>query len=282
MHHACCSRTLRGRVGRLLAGVLLAGLAGVPAAGGELELSAWVGRTLPFYSQDFSYEPPVVPSLPGVSVQQQGAFQFEAKGGLALGAGLAWHGGGPLGIELRLDSGAVEVEQEGASLTASVRPPAPLPPISIDVAARGTATLGRLLPVSLDLRYRSAGKVGVVASAGVSYLPSFDFTLTQQIGLGASVGGGGLGLPTLPLEAGGSIDGFWGLNAGLGLRVRLGGAVSAVVEGRGFFFGEREIEWRVDRFPISPALGESLRQQLGPIRFTPGFFQATAGLALSF
>ena len=54
------------------------------------------------------------------------------------------------------------------------------------------------------------------------------------------------------------------------------------VEGRGFFFGERELEWRIDQFPLSPELGEALRQQLGPIRFTPGFFQATAGLSVRF
>ena len=47
-------------------------------------------------------------------------------------------------------------------------------------------------------------------------------------------------------------------------------------------FGERELDWKIDRFPLSPGLGEALRQQLGPIRFTPGFFQATAGLSVRF
>ena len=121
-----------------------------------------------------------------------------------------------------------------------------------------------------------------MASAGLSYLPSLDFTVSQELGVGAIDGAGGIELPTLPLEAGGQIDGFWGVNAGIGVRFRLSDAVSANVEGRGFFFGERELEWRIDRFPISPELGELLRQQLDPIRFTPGFFQATAGLCVRF
>ena len=106
------------------------------------------------------------------------------------------------------------------------------------------------------LRYRGGGRVGLVASAGVSYLPGLDFAVTQELGIGAVGGVGGIDLPTLPLEAGGEIAGFWGANAGLGLRVRLSDAVSASVEGRAFFFGERELEWTIERFPISPDLGE--------------------------
>jgi hypothetical protein len=265
-------------------GALIAVLALAPATAGagSVELSAWAGSSLPFYSQSFRYSPPPVPPLPGVSVEQQGAFRFEASGGVSFGAALAWHGGGPLGVELRVDSGAIEVSQDGAVFRATVRPPAPLPPLSFDVETRGTATLERLLPVSLNLRYRGGGRVGLVASAGVSYLPGLDFAVTQELGVGAIGGVGGIDLPTLPLEAGGRIAGFWGANAGLGIRIRLSDAVSASVEGRAFFFRERTLQWTVERFPISPELGELLRQQLGPIRFTPGFFQATAGLSVRF
>ena len=265
-------------------GALLALLAVAPATGGagDLEISGWVGPSLPFYSQSFRYQPPAVPPLPGVGVEQVGEFRFDASGGVSFGAGVAWHFAGPIGVELRVDSGAIDVSQEGARFRVSVRPPAPLPPLSFDVATQGTITLGRLLPVSLNLRYRGGGRVGFVASAGVSYLPSLDFAVTQELGIGAIGGVGGIELPTLPLEAGGQIDGFWGVNAGLGVRLRLSDAVSANVEGRGFFFGERELEWQIDRFPLSPELGEVLRQQLDPIRFTPGFFQATAGLSVQF
>ena len=249
---------------------------------GQLEISAWVGPSLPFYSQSFQYSPPPVPPLPGVGVEQVGEFRFDASGGVSFGAGAAWHFAGPIGVELRVDSGAIDVTQEGARFRVTVRPPAPLPPLAFDVETQGTITLDRLLPISLNFRYRGGGRVGLVASGGLSYLPSLDFAVTQELGLGAIGGIGGIDIPTLPLEAGGQIDGFWGVNAGLGVRFRLSDAVSANVEGRGFFFGERELEWQIERFPISPELGELLRQQLGPIRFTPGFFQATAGLSVRF
>jgi hypothetical protein len=265
-------------------GALLFLLTLVPAKGraGELELSGWVGRSLPFYSQSFSYSPPAVPPFPGFSVEQVGGFEFDAGGGVAFGGGLAWHFAGSLGVELRVDSGAIDVNQEGATFRVTVRPPAPLPPLSFDVETQGTIALDRLLPVSLNLRYRGGGRVGVVASGGVSYLPSMDFLVTQELGIGAIGGIGGIELPTLPLEAGGQIDAFWGVDAGLGVRIRLSEKVSANVEGRGFFFGEQELEWTIERFPVSPEIGEALRQQLDPIRFTPGFFQATAGLSVRF
>jgi len=263
-------------------GAVLALLVLSPATGwaGQLEVSGWVGPSLPFYSQSFRYQPPPVPLLPGFSVEQVGAFRFDASGGVSFGGGLAWHGAGPIGVELRLDSGAIEVTQHGARFRVTVRPPAPLPPLSLDAETRGTITLDRLLPISLNLRYRGGGRAGLVASVGLSYLPGFPFTVSQELGVGAIGGIGGIELPTLPLEAGGQIEGFWGANAGLGLRLQLSGRVSAHVDGRGLFFGERGLEWKVDRFPLGPELGEGLRQQLGPIRFTPGFFQATAGLSL--
>jgi len=265
-------------------GALLAPLFLAAARGGasEFEISGWVGPSLPFYSQSFQYSPPPVPPLPGVGVEQVGEFTFDASGGVSFGAGVAWHFAGPIGVELRVDSGAIEVTQEGARFQVTVRPPAPLPPLAFGVETEGTVAVDRLLPVSLNLRYRGDGRVGLVASGGLSYLPGLDFAVTQELGIGAIGGIGGIELPTLPLEAGGQIDGFWGVNAGIGVRFRLSDAVSANVEGRGFFFGERELEWRIDRFPISPELGELLRQQLDPIRFTPGFFQATAGLCVRF
>jgi hypothetical protein len=272
--------------GRTLPAVLaLAISASLPAAPGsaeDFELSGWVGPSLPFYSQSFQYQPPPVPPFPGFGVEQMGEFQFDASGGVSFGVGLAWQFAGPLGVELRVDSGAIDVAQEGASFRVTVRPPSPLPSLSFDVDTQGTIALDRLLPVSLNLRYRGGGRVGVVASGGLSYLPGMDFVVTQELGIGAIGGIGGIELPTLPLEAGGQIDGFWGVNAGLGVRIRLSDRVSANVEGRGVFFGERELEWTIERFPVSPEIGEALREQLDPIRFTPGFFQATAGLSVRF
>jgi hypothetical protein len=273
------SKTTGRTKGAVLALLLLS-----PAKGGagQVEVSGWLGPSLPFYSQSFRYQPPPVPSLPGVSFEQVGEFRFDASGGLSFGAGVAWHPAGSFGVELRVDSGAIDVTQDGGQLRVTVHPPAPLPPLAVDVQTTGTITISRLLPISLNVRYRGGGRVGFVASAGLSYLPSLDFTIAQEVGIGAIGGVGGVELPTVPLEAGGQIDGFWGADVGLGLRIRLSERLSANVEGRGFFYGERELEWRIDQFPISPDLGEVLRQQLDPIRFTPGFFQATAGLSVRF
>ena len=71
---------------------LLALLLLSPATGGagQVEISAWVGPSLPFYSQSFRYQPPPVPPLPGFGVEQVGEFQFDASGGVSFGAGLAW------------------------------------------------------------------------------------------------------------------------------------------------------------------------------------------------
>ena len=72
-------------------GALLALLV-LPAAkgwAGQLEISAWAGPSLPFYSQSFQYSPPPVPPLPGFGVEQVGEFRLDASGGVSFGAGLA-------------------------------------------------------------------------------------------------------------------------------------------------------------------------------------------------
>jgi hypothetical protein len=61
-------------------GALLALLVLLPATGGagDIELSGFVGPSLPFYSQSFQYSPPAVPPLPGFGVEQVGEFRFDA------------------------------------------------------------------------------------------------------------------------------------------------------------------------------------------------------------
>jgi hypothetical protein len=107
-------------------------------------------------------------------------------------------------------------------------PPAPLPPLAFDVETEGTIAIDRLLPVSLNLRYRGGGRVGFVASAGVSYLPSLDFAVTQELGIGAIGGVDGIELPTLPLEAGAHLD-----RLSIPLLRRVGGFETALTLGLG-------------------------------------------------
>ena len=61
----------------------------------------------------------------GFGVEQVGEFRFDASGGVSFGAGAAWHFAGAIGVELRVDSGAIDVTQEGANFRVTVRPPSP-------------------------------------------------------------------------------------------------------------------------------------------------------------
>ena len=59
------------------------------AGAGELELAGYAGYTFPFYKQTFPYDSgPVDIPIPGVEIQQGGAFELEASGGVAFAGGL--------------------------------------------------------------------------------------------------------------------------------------------------------------------------------------------------
>ena len=75
----------------------------VPAAAraGELELGVFAGRAFPTYEQTFQYSPgafiPPIP-LPGISITEEASFGLRAKGGLSLGASLAFYPVGAFGL----------------------------------------------------------------------------------------------------------------------------------------------------------------------------------------
>jgi len=73
----------------------------------------------------------------------------------------------------------------------------------------------------------------------------------------------------------------FGLNAGAGLRVRLGERVALLAEGRAFLFREYELGFGITSEPQVPGLDELLAQ-IEPVRFEPVFFHAAAGLVISF
>jgi hypothetical protein len=227
-------------------------------------------------------------------VRQTGVFQLEAKGGLSFGAALAWEFAGPLGLEARLDSTDVDVRTTGASYRVEVDLPAPFPDVSSDLdLGTGTVDVERIRPLSLNLRLRSPGRVGVVASGGISYLPALRASATQTIGLGATGVDAflqRLNVATLTLRAEALPDeadeGRWGGNLGLGARIALAPRVALNLEARGFLFQKQTLTWRrADARPLN-ALEESLlaevERRLGPVEFNPTFFQATAGLTLTF
>ena len=68
---------------------------------------------------------------------------------------------------------------------------------------------------------------------------------------------------------------------GAGLRVGLSDTVSLVVDARAFGFPTRELRWGPGSGNQSP-IEEALAENLDPIEFRYGFFQASGGLAFTF
>src|SRR5258708_3767980 len=270
--------------------ILVACLLPLAAFAGDIELAGYVGPAVPFYDQTFRYDPGTLASpFRGVTIQQEGGFSLEAKGGLAFGGGLAWYVLGPVGLEARIDTAWADVRTTGARYQVSVALPAPLPPLSTDLHPRtGPLELARLRPLSLNVKIRTPGSVRLTLSGGASYLPAFGFGVTQSVGLGVT----GLGrsfqidVATLVFRAQNVDEGHWGWNVGAGGQVKLAPHVALLAEGRYFQFGEERLNWsRADPRPLSgfeEALLHEVERRLPPVVFAPKFFQVTAGIAVGF
>jgi opacity protein-like surface antigen len=258
---------------------------------GDIELAAYAGPAVPFYDQTFSYDPgTLVSPFRGVTIQQQGVFRLEAKGGLAFGGSLAWYLTGPVGLEARIDTAGANVRTRGAHYQVSVALPAPLPPLSSDLdLGTGTANLDRLRPFSFNLKIRTPGSVRLTVSGGASYLPAFGFGVTETVGLGVTGLDGQrahIDVATLAFRAQAVDEGHWGWNAGGGVQVKLAPHVALLAEARYFQFGKESLGWsRADPRPLSrfeEALLHEVERRLSPVVFSPKFFQATAGIAVGF
>jgi opacity protein-like surface antigen len=271
-------------------------LAFLPAFGetAAVELAGYVGPALPSYRQSFAYTPPlVVPGVTGLVVEQSGAFRLDADGGVAVGAGLALYFAGPLGLEARFDTADVTVDVDAADFRARVDLPPPLPDLGAELdLGSGRVDLERVRALSLNLKIRTPGPIRLAASGGASYLPSLRLSASQPIALGITGLGGGtrLDVGTIDLRAEAAADeedeGRFGLNAGAGVQIAFGESVALVAEGRYFVFQKRTLQWSRGSSralsPIEEALLREVLTRLEPLEFTPTFFQATAGLAISF
>ncbi len=273
---------------RLSLGACLLPLA---ASAGDFELAGYAGPAVPFYDQTFRYDPgTLVSPFRGLSIQQQGVFQLEAKGGIAFGGGLAWYVLGPVGLEARIDTAGADVHTTGARYQVRVTLPAPLPPLSSDLdLGTGTVNLDRLRPLSLNLKIRTPGSVRLTASAGASYLPAFGFGVTETLGLGVTGVDGRrapIDVATLAFRAQSVDEGHWGWNAGGGGQVKLAPHVALLAEARYFQFAKTSLLWsRGDPRPLSrleEALLHEVERRLPPVAFTPTFFEVTVGLAVGF
>ena len=258
---------------------------------GEWEAALHVGPTFPFYEQTFEFDPGAVTGPGGVTIDEEGVFRLEGRGGISLGASLAFHPVPAFGLEARIDTADVDVTTDGVSYDVRASLPPPIGTLRTTVAfTEGEGDLERLRPVSLNLRVRSPGALGVFASGGVSYLPGFRFVIRQPVeaslGDGPQLPVGEVSLPAeaLPEEEG---DGRWGWNAGGGVQWRVAPRVRLQAEGRYFYFQRQTLFWGEPEGtgPLNALQRDLIRQitaQLDPVRFNPTFFQATAGVALSF
>jgi len=261
------------------------------AVAGELELTGYGGYTFPFYKQTLEYDPgPVTVPIPGVTVEQGGSFKLEASGGPAFAGGAAFYVTGGFGFEVRYDHADITVDTKASSYTVRVGLPAPLDPVVADLAlAEGTADLKAAAPFSLNLKLRTPGSVRLTVSGGASRLGDLEFIVQQTVGLGViafNLDESNIQVGTIGFKASAVAESTWGGNLGLGLQIPLGEHGALVLEGRGFYFPKRTVEWEpvVDR-PLSAielALLARLQERLPPVEFEPWWVQATVGFALRF
>jgi hypothetical protein len=274
---------------------LLVAVLAAPAlvGAGELELTGYAGYTFPFYSQAFQYDPgPVTVPIPGVTVEQGGSFELKASGGPAFAGGMTFYVTDGFGFEVRYDHADLTVETQSSSYTVRVGLPAPLDPVLANLTlTEGTADLKAAAPLSLNLKLRTGGSVRLTASGGASRLGDLEATMQQTIGLGviafnleqSNIQIGTIGVRAVSVAETGS---SWGGNLGLGLQIPIGEHAALVLEGRGFYFPKRTMEWELvlDRplSAIEQALFARLQERLPPVEFEPWWVQATAGLAIRF
>ena len=274
----------RGRLTAFLL-ALIAGSATTPATAGDFELAVQVGRALPFYSQSFAFDPgDLLP--PDYPVQTSGGFGLELNGGLTVSGALTWRFSESLGLEARVDTAKVDLQVEGGQVSTDLGdliPGLPSIPISGDIS--GSAPIGRLVPLSLNLQFVAGENVQFVASGGLSYMPSvtIDVSVAAALGIGEIPEIPGLPpitLPDLGVSAAATLDSGFGANLGAGVRVPVGSKVALVFEARAFGFPKQKIGW--DAGSESSPIEEALAAALDPIEFQSGFFQATGGVVITF
>jgi hypothetical protein len=273
----------RTRLGALVPLVAVAAVhVASPSRAGELEVAIQAGRSLPFYSQSFPFDPGAL--LPAnAPVDASGGFDLKLGGGLTLAGALTWRFSDSVGLEARVDSARVELEVTGGRVGADLGDLLPgLPAIPVTGDLTGETRIDRLTPVSLNLQFVAGTGARFVVSGGVSYIPATTVAATVRLALGiADVPGlPPITLPDASVSAAATLDGGFGGNLGLGLRIPLGAHVSLLADARAFGFPTRELQWGSGSG--SSIVEDALAEALDPIEFQYGYFQATGGLALTF
>jgi hypothetical protein len=138
----------------------------------------------------------------------------------------------------------------------------------------------RFYLLSGNLRLRTPGPVGIVASGGLSVLP--DVTITGSVPVSLDLAGVSVvqGLaPRLTLRAAPGESGHRvGVNGGAGLRIG-GDRVALMAEVRGFYFRDYELQFDLED---APDIAATLLESVEAIRFRPIIVNAQAGLVFKF
>jgi hypothetical protein len=268
---------MRGPIGLAWLGcVLLA--APCPVAAQHLDVTVFAGSAFPVLDGRLVLRAPSVPSLPGVDVTASRTPELRTDGGPVFGGAVAVELG-VLGIEGRLDATRVGFDAVGARYDLRSTGP-PVPPLTGSVAiGDGRFDLRRLQLVSVNLRVRTPGFFGFMASGGVSYLP--DIRITGSVPVDVQL----VGLPVLPslhprLTLVATPDQSahrWGVNGGAGIRV--GGKLALIAEARIFYFRSYNLRFVMDD-PL-PFLNE-LVSSVDSIRFEPVILNGQVGLSYRF
>jgi hypothetical protein len=247
------------------------------ARAGQVDFTVFLGGAYPVHDERLTIRP-TVPSLPGVDISVAGDPVIRPAGGLVLGAALAFEVG-IVALEARVDGTQVGFDLSGAryDLRASDGPLTGL---------TGSVTVGdgrfdarRFYLVSGNVRLRTPGPIGLVASGGISVLP--DVTITGSVPVSLQLSGVPVGVePRLRLRAAPGESGHrFGVNGGAGLRIG-GHRVALMGEVRVFFF--RDYDLRLEAEGAPDIVVAPLVDVFDGIRFRPIIVNAQAGLVFRF
>lgn len=241
-----------------------------------VDITVFGGIAYPLYEERLTFRPST-PSLPGVDITAAIPPVLRAEGGPVFGAAVAFEAG-IFGIEGRWDSLSAGIEFTGAryDLRGTAFPFQGL--TATLIAQPGQFDTDRISMLSVNARIRTPGKIGLIASGGLSYLP--DMTISGSVPLTVQAPD----LPALGFDAAltlravpGESEHRFGINGGAG--VRIGGRVALIGEVRGFYFTDYELQFASLN---GPELLDELLAEANLIRFSPVFINAQVGISFRF
>jgi hypothetical protein len=258
---------------------LLTVLAGTAAESSaqNVDLTVFLGRAYPIYDDRLRFTARL-PVLPRLAVRETGPLEITTEGGAALGAAVAVEFG-LLSVEGRLDATDVGFAVNGTRYDLFATAPATTHVGSLTIGD-GRLDAERLKLLSVNLRLRTPGHVGLVASGGLSYLPSITITGTVPVTVEAPdlVSPATVTANLRLLAAPGEENHKWGFNAGAGVRIG-GDRLALVAEARAFYF--REFDLRLAA-PDGPDLLSGVANGIPAIRFEPVVVNAQVGVVFRF